>query len=148
MARNGLVYLRVLIGAVFVVSGFEKLMGPYQNFLYVIQSYALFPAPAEEMAARIFPWVEFFLGVFLVSGLWLDWALAGVMVMLATFIVVVGQAILRGLPIDECGCFGDLISFSLRTVILFDSLVFILTALMYRKKAATGKFSLDGYFNG
>ena len=140
--------LRILIGLVFMVSGFEKLIGPNQNFLYVVQSYALFNAPLEEIAARVLPWVEFFLGVFLVLGFWLKWTLRGVMVLILSFICVVAQALIRKLPIDECGCFGDFISFPLSRIILLDSLLLCLTGLLIYKGTSTRRLSLDRYFDG
>ena len=67
--------LRVLFGVFFMLVGGSKLFVPYQNFLYVIQSYQIFPPLIEELSARIVPWIEFFLGLFLVLGLWLKYVL-------------------------------------------------------------------------
>lgn len=147
MAINIFVVFRILIGVLFAVSGFEKLIGPYQNFLYVVQSYDMLPAWGEEIAARTMPWVEFIAGVFLALGLRLTTVLPAVMAMLAAFIVVVGQALVRKLPIDECGCFGTLISFPLNVVITLDSLLLILTGILAGKRDDVQKFSLDGYLN-
>ena len=100
-----------MIGGLFVVSGFEKLIGPYQNFFYVIQNYSFLPLFLTEIAARLLPWFEFFLGIFLVLGLWTKWTLRAVMALLLMFMGVVIQALIRQLPITECGCFGGLILF-------------------------------------
>ena len=145
---NVFVIIRILIGAIFVVSGFEKLIGPYQNFLYVVQGYECLKPQAEEAVARIFPWIELLLGVFLMLGFWMKWVLSGIMVIISSFIVVVGQAILRDLPIKECGCFGALISFPLPAIIIFDSMLLILTGLLIKMKVYASKFSFDEYFDG
>jgi hypothetical protein len=129
-----------------VFSGFEKLVGPYQNFLYVVQSYAFLPIVLEEIVARLLPWIEFFLGVFLISGLWLKWTLRSTLVLFFMFILIVGQALLRKLPIDECGCFGGLISLPLSVVLMFDSVQLLLTGLLIKQEKHTGCFSLDRYF--
>jgi uncharacterized membrane protein YphA (DoxX/SURF4 family) len=63
--------MRVIVGALFIFSGGEKLMSAYGNFLYVVQGYEMFPSYLEKLIAHVVPWVEFFLGVFLVLGLWL-----------------------------------------------------------------------------
>lgn len=147
MAINIFVVFRILIGVLFVVSGFEKLIGPYQNFLYVVQSYNMLPAWGEELVARVMPWIEFVSGVFMALGLRLTVVLPTVIALLTAFIGVVGQALFRKLPIDECGCFGELISFPLNVVILFDSLLLIMTGLLASKRYDVQKFSLDGYFN-
>jgi len=114
------------IGGIFVVSGFEKFIGPYQNFLYVIQNYSFLPLPLAEIVARLLPLAEFLLGIFLVLGLWSKWALRAVATLLLIFMAVVIQALVRNLPIDECGCFGGLISVPLPVVLTFDATVFVL----------------------
>jgi uncharacterized membrane protein YphA (DoxX/SURF4 family) len=139
-------FLRIFIGLIFVVSGGEKLIWPYQNFLYVIQGYQLLPPGLDEAAARIFPWIEFLLGLFLVLGFWLPFALRGVLVMLTMFILVVSQAIIRKLPLGECGCFGQLISFPLPMVVLMDSGLFVLTFLALANLKKTEALGLDRYF--
>lgn len=137
---------RILIGCLFIVSGFEKLIGPYQNFLYVVQSYEFLPTLLEEMVARTLPWIELFLGVFLVVGLWLKWALRSIGMVIFLFILIVGQALLRKLPIDECGCFGGLISLPLYAVLIFDSMLFLLTGVLLKQEKCINIFSLDQYF--
>ena len=136
-------FLRILVGMVFVVSGAEKLIWPYQNFLYVIENYHILPGFLEMLTARTFPWIELFLGIFMVLGLWLDFTLRGVLVMAAVFIMVVSQAIVRQLPVSECGCFGQLISLPLKKIILLDSGILILVFCMIKKFSATSRFSLD-----
>ena len=134
------------IGSLFVVSGFEKLIGPYQNFLYVIQNYSFLPFPLAESVARILPWIEFFLGIFLVLGLWLKWTLRALMVLLLMFMTVVTQALLRHLPLDECGCFGGLISFPLPLVLAFDTVVFVLAWFLSSRVHEAQRCSIDKYF--
>lgn len=148
MAIKIFVIIRILIGCLFVVSGFEKLIGPYQNFMYVVQSYEFLPTILEEVVARILPWGEFFLGVFLVFGLWLKWTLRLTLILIVMFTLIVGQALLRKLPIDECGCFGGLISLPLYGVLIFDSMLLLLTSLLLKYKNRTNMLSLDGYFHG
>ena len=110
------VALRVIIGLLFVLSGFEKLIEPHQNFLYVVQGYDLFDKPLDMFVVRILPWFELLLGIFVVLGLWLSESLKGLWVMTACFIIVVAQAVLRKLPITDCGCFGGLMVVPLTTI--------------------------------
>ncbi len=138
--------LRILIGLVFIVSGAEKLIWPYQNFLYVIQGYQLLPPGLDELFARVFPWIEFLLGLFMVLGFWLPITLPGVMLMLSLFIVAVSQALIRKLPMEECGCFGELISFPLPVVIIMDSVLMMLTFFIVRNLKKAETLSLDRYF--
>ena len=147
LKNNLFILLRALVGTLLIVSGFEKLVSPYQNFLYVLQTYALLPPLGEEFGARVWPWIEFFLGVFLVLGFWLRWVLRGAMATFAVFIFVVAQALIRHLPIDECGCFGDLISFPLPVVMTFDTALLAVTGFLYYRLRETSRFSLDQYLN-
>ena len=143
---NPLVVVRILIGILFIVSSSEKLIGPYQNFLYVIQNYQLLPYFLENVVARLFPWIELFVGVFLLLGLWLKGVLRAALVLLMIFIVVVAQALIRHLDITECGCFGGLVSIPPVKVMIFDSILLSFTALLLFRFQRTSVFSLDQYF--
>lgn len=129
-----------------IASGAEKIIEPYQNFLFVIQSYQLPGIIGGEGVAVILPWVEFFIGIFLAGGLWLRWALLGQMVLTAAFIIVVAQALIRHLPIDECGCFGEFISLPLPVVLGLDMTLLFLGGLLYDKIEKTQRLSLDRFF--
>jgi uncharacterized membrane protein YphA (DoxX/SURF4 family) len=139
--------LRIVIGSIFIVSGLGKLLSPYQNFLYVVQAYQLLPSPGEVLVAQIFPWIELVVGVFVVLGLWTSWGLRGAVVLFGIFVVVVGQALSRGLPLENCGCFGGLIHFKPQTVIIMDSAGLLFTFLLLRNLSYVKKFSLDSYFD-
>jgi uncharacterized membrane protein YphA (DoxX/SURF4 family) len=141
------VILRIVIGGIFLVSGLGKLLGPYQNFLYVIQAYQLLPSWAEILTAQIFPWIELLIGVFLLSGLWTSWGLRGALILFGIFVVVVGQALIRDLPLENCGCFGGWIHLKPQTVIIMDSMCILLAFLLLRRLSHTKKFSLDSYFD-
>ena len=139
--------IRIAVGAVFLVSGVEKLLSPYQNFLYAIQAYQLLPGWAEDLTARVFPWIETFGGLFTLLGLWTSWALKSVLVMTTVFITVVGQALLRGIPIDQCGCFGELMHVPPQTIIVFDSVMLLFTMFLLRYPSKISQLSLDRYFS-
>src|SRR5580704_16918843 len=124
------VLLRLIIGSIFLVSSLGKLFSPYQNFLYVIQAYQLLPSWAETFTAQVFPWIELMVGVFVLLGLWTAWALKGAGTLFGIFIVVVGQALIRGLPLENCGCFGEWVHLKPQTVIVMDSVCLLLTCLM------------------
>ena len=140
------VMLRVIIGAVFLVSSLGKLLSPYQNFQYVIEAYQLLPGWGEALAAQVFPWIELFVGLFVALGLWTVWGLRGALVLFGIFVVVVGQALVRGLPLENCGCFGELIHLKPQVVICMDSASLMLTALLLNNMPLVKKFSLDAYF--
>ena len=141
------ILLRVVIGSVFIVSSLGKLLSPYQNFLYVIQAYQLLPSWGEVLTAQVFPWIELTIGVFVFIGLWTPWALRGALVLFGVFVLVLGQALLRGLPLESCGCFGAWIHLKPQTVIVMDSLSLILASILLRNLSRARKFSFDSYFD-
>ncbi len=134
------------IGIFFIVSGFEKLVDPYQNFLYIIQNYSFLPLFFADSVARFLPWLEFLLGIFLILGLWLKWALRTLMILLLMFVAVVIQALIRRLPITECGCFGGLVSFPLPVTLAFDITIFVCAWLLSFRIQEAQRWSLDRYF--
>lgn len=138
--------LRIIVGLLFVVSGAEKLIWPYQNFLYVLQSYQIIPPGLDSAVARVFPWIEFITGLLLVLGLWVSYSVRTALVMFAAFILIISQALLRKLPIDECGCFGQLISLKPQHTLLMDSTFFLLLIAAVRNLTKVENFSLDTYF--
>ena len=141
------VLLRIVIGSIFVFSGLGKLLSPYQNFLYVVQAYQFLPSWGEVLVAQIFSWIELLIGLFVLLGLWTAWSLRGALVLFGIFVVVVGQALIRGLPLESCGCFGGWVHLKPQTIIIMDSASLLLSLLLLRNISQTKKFSLDSYFD-
>ncbi|MFA5260595.1 MAG: MauE/DoxX family redox-associated membrane protein [Candidatus Omnitrophota bacterium] len=140
------IVFRVLIGSFFVVVAAEKLLTPYENFLYVIQGYDIFPPFLARLAAMIVPWFEFFLGVFLVLGLWLKPVLRISLLMISAFILLLTQAVFRKLPMQDCGCYGELLSLPLHVSILLDMGLFLAVGGLLKYYSRTSCMSLDRYF--
>ena len=144
---NIFLLLRFVVAGVFLVSGTEKLLSPSENFLYVIENYQVLPWPVvQRLVAVVFPWLELILGAFLLLGLWTRVTLWGVGLMTGTFIGVVGQAIVRHLPIESCGCFGELVKVPLTVIVAMDSTILLLVIGMARYLARTTVVSLDQVF--
>lgn len=146
--NNIFVVLRVLIGLLLAVSGSEKLINPIQNFQYVVEGYQLFPGIMESIVARTVPWVELFLGLFCVLGLWLAGTLRATALLFIGFIGVVGQALIRKVPLSECGCFGELISFPPQVILVFDTALLVIILVLIKNISRVSKFSLDEHFDG
>ena len=140
-------FLRIFIGIFFIVSGGEKLIHPYQNFLYVVQAYQLFPAWGEGIVARVIPWVELLLGAFAALGLWIPLTLRGIQWLFFGFIIILGQGLIRGLPLSDCGCFGEMLHLSPQLTIVMDSLFWLVVCLLRRHVSKTEAISLDRYFS-
>ena len=132
MKEKWLETLRVLVGMLFAVSGFVKLLEPTPNFLAVIHRYQVLSGLTAQWVANTFPWAEWILGVFLITGLWRRFSVAGLWILNTVFLTAIGQAWIRGLPFKDCGCFGDrLILFSLPEAFAADLLLWMAFALLY-----------------
>ncbi len=141
-----MVFIRIWIGVLFVFSGTQKLLSPYQNFLYVIQNYQVLSHPFDVAVSIVLPWIELILGVFVILGLWTHWALRGLLILVTIFMGVVGQAIIRNLPIKDCGCFGEGFSFPLPVTLLFDGVLWIYIAFLMIRLERTIQFSVDQHY--
>lgn len=107
--------LRLVVGGVFVVSGFAKAIDPWGTLFkteeYLIAWDMLQPRTLTLMAALIQSWGEFLLGALLLLGCYrrvtpvLSAALMVFMTSLTLYIWIAD-------PVADCGCFGDLITLS------------------------------------
>lgn len=100
-------FLRVLPGAVLAVSGYLKAVRPAAEFAATLESYWIFPSFLVFPMARIMPWVELGVGLALILGYMTRWAALVSVGLFATFVAVLAQAIVRKLPMTDCGCFGQ-----------------------------------------
>jgi hypothetical protein len=107
MKNVGFVIPRVILGGIFIVSGYQKLMEGSAVFAAVIRGYEIVGGPIAEGMAAGLPWVELVLGVFLVLGLWRRTAILGLWAFNMAFIAALLSAIVRKIPLENCGCFGN-----------------------------------------
>lgn len=94
--------IRIILSAVFFWSGVSKLISP-ESFAVIIGSYGIIPESWITPVSIGLPALEVLLAV----GLLLDirGSLAGIAVLLALFMAILGYGLHLGLDVD-CGCFG------------------------------------------
>jgi uncharacterized membrane protein YphA (DoxX/SURF4 family) len=105
---------RVVLGAIFLFAAYTKLyfnggwhLGDYHFFFgMAINSYNLLPVWAVEVLARVLPWFELALGIFLIIGIGLRSSGLLASALLTVFIAAMTRAYIMGLEI-VCGCFGN-----------------------------------------
>jgi uncharacterized membrane protein YphA (DoxX/SURF4 family) len=96
---------RLILGAVFVYAGVQKVFVP-DEFSISVQNYMLLPVTLTNLVAIILPWLEIYCGVFLLAGIFVQGSALLVSLMNIVFIFALLSAIIRGLDIN-CGCFGS-----------------------------------------
>ncbi len=95
---------QVVIGVVFLAAALAKI-GDLETFASQIHNFRIVPVWSENLVAMTLPWVELVAGLCLVLGIRARGAGILTAILMAVFLVAVGQAVGRNLDI-ECGCFG------------------------------------------
>jgi uncharacterized membrane protein YphA (DoxX/SURF4 family) len=108
-------FLRLVLGAVFLYAAYTKLRQSWLLFALSIDSYQLLPEWAVLTLARTLPWIELAIGLLLVAGVWLRSVSIAATMLLALFFGVMVLTYQRGAGID-CGCFGVGEAMSLKTL--------------------------------
>lgn len=124
--------LRILIGGVFILSGFVKGIDPWGSFIKINEYFtvwgwdiprSLVTCAAFALGAFEFVWgILLFLGCYRRTSVWLLSLLMAFMLPLTLYIAVSS-------PVDDCGCFGDFLILS-NTATFIKNLV-ISAALVY-----------------
>ena len=109
-------FLRLLLGAVFIYAAYTKLRQSWLLFALSIDSYQLLPEWAVFALARTLPWLELALGVLLIAGVALRYLSVVATAILGLFFTVMLVSYFRGAGID-CGCFGVGEALSMKTLL-------------------------------
>jgi putative oxidoreductase len=95
---------RLGIGCMFLWGSLPKIRQPY-DFLSSVYSYELVGPKLGMFVAMTLPWLEIFVGICLIGGVFISGALLVSTGMAMMFTFVIGSALYHGLDIT-CGCFG------------------------------------------
>lgn len=122
-----LTVIRVGVGGIFLLFGFVKAIEPLSIFYESIAAYQMVPSVLIEPFGLIVLAVEIVAGIFLTVGLFTKWSNRVIIALLVMFIIAIGQAMIRGLYLPDCGCSGSMISLgeSPAEVILRDLLMLV-----------------------
>jgi uncharacterized membrane protein YphA (DoxX/SURF4 family) len=138
-AKAPQLFLRLILGAVFIYAAYTKLRQSWLLFALSIDSYQLLPEWAVLAVARTLPWFELALGVLLIAGVALRVLSVAATAILGLFFGVMLMSYFRGASID-CGCFGVGEALSVKTLAR-DGLLLMaaltLVALAWRNRCAS-----------
>ncbi len=102
------VLLRVLLGGVFIFAGFRQLVLPHAEVVARIQQYHVLPGWLVSVTATFLPWIEVGSGTALLVGFYTTPAALLIAVQLVHFSALMVLVLVAGIPIEDCGCFGNL----------------------------------------
>jgi uncharacterized membrane protein YphA (DoxX/SURF4 family) len=120
--------LRIIIGAMFIYSGFTKFAEPFK-FETIVGNYAMLPQVIIHPFATLLPWVEVIVGTALILGILKRHISYIILLMLLMFIIAVSYQIIRG-NTGECGC--GLPGEDFTQVLIRDFVMFAATVLIAR----------------
>src|ERR1051325_3850223 len=90
------VFLRIVLGGIFIYAAWAKLKDPWELYALAINSYEVLPLWAVEMVARTLPWLELAIGVGLVAGIWLRISSTVTSLLLVVFFALMVRAFAKG----------------------------------------------------
>lgn len=96
--------IRLILALIFLYASADKILHP-ASFANMIYNCQILPGGLINATAIVLPWLELFLGILLLIGVWQPGAVLGVNVLLVVFFGALVFNALRGLDV-ECGCFS------------------------------------------
>jgi uncharacterized membrane protein YphA (DoxX/SURF4 family) len=134
------VLLRILLGGVFVLAGFSKILLPHAEVVAHIQQYQVLPRWLVSITAMFLPWMEVASGTALFIGFCTTPAALLIAVQLLSFSALMVIVLAAGIPIEDCGCFGNLgVSETPLQVLIRDLIMLaLLLPIIYRQRDALG----------
>jgi uncharacterized membrane protein YphA (DoxX/SURF4 family) len=139
-----LLTIRTVVGVLFFYSGLTKAVRPPEFFIVAINQFQIIPEGLVYLAALVVPWVEILTAAYLILGYRKPWSMGGLIGLTLAFQLVLAQALIRQLPVDECGCFGGAtIHLTLYQSFLLDTLIIVLLIILV--SSHNDRFSLDRY---
>jgi len=133
---------RILVGGVLIYAGFMKAVGPSAEFAAAIAAYKILPPAFVSPLALGLPYVEMWIGLFVLTGFYARKAAVLAAALFIVFLIALGSARIRGIDLASCGCFGSNL-LSPRAEILMDVVLLALSLVIYRLSKYPTPWSLD-----
>lgn len=102
--KAAILILRLILGGIFIHASIHKIINTTQ-FKNAITEYEILPYWLINIAAILLPWLEFWIGVFLILGIFVRSCAIMQAKLLLIFILAIGLNIARGLEFS-CSCFA------------------------------------------
>lgn len=97
--------LRGFFAVLLLITAVTKL-ADFSGFVQIVASFDVLPAPLLVPAAWMLTLLELGLGLWLLSGWLLCGASIGLLALHSAYLLWLSAALLRGMEIQNCGCFG------------------------------------------
>jgi uncharacterized membrane protein YphA (DoxX/SURF4 family) len=102
--RRAQLAARLIMAGIFIYASIDKIAHP-AAFAKDVYNYQILPDAWINLTALVLPWLELFLGLCLLAGIWLPGAVLTVNGLLIVFLAALVFNLARGLDVN-CGCFS------------------------------------------
>ena len=121
---------RLLLGGVFIYASIDKIAYP-KEFAAIVVRYQILPEKLAIYFAFLLPWVELFLGIFVILGFFVRESALSLSFLVLIFITAILIRSLAG-PIGNCGCFSITSSGTTQSIafLIFRDVLFLLCGLI------------------
>ena len=131
---------RLLVGGVLIASAFGKSLD-LPGFVDVLITYQAIPAPFLWSTAFLITGLEWMLGIWILSGWRLPTGALAALVFYACLAAWITLALLRGLDLPNCGCYGVFFPQPLRWYSPLEDLV--LVGICYALRVSVSRVAVD-----
>jgi len=141
------VIARVIIGGIFLIAGLAKIADPIRFFSTLLH-FRLFSDAVLPFLAVYLPWLEFLLGLSLLTGILHRTSALMLTFLNVLFAAAILSVVMRGIEVD-CGCFGllaDMLQLpdtADMTAVARDLLFAFMCFYIYRARST--RYSLEEY---
>ncbi len=128
---------RKLLGLILIATGLGKALD-ISGFVEVIAAYQLLPETGNILVAYSLPFVELLTGLALFTGYALIMAAWSAVLLHIVMLIASTVTLLRGIHLDNCGCFGVFLArpLTLQTPIEDGVLLALSTLILWRSYSA------------
>jgi uncharacterized membrane protein YphA (DoxX/SURF4 family) len=133
---------RVVVGGVLLYAGFLKAAGPAAEFAAAIMAYNIVPSSLASPLALIIPYLEMWVGLFMLTGFYTRYAALAAAILFTIFLGALGSTLVRGIDLVSCGCFGADTLSPHRTLVM-DMVLLALSVTTNRLSRYPLRWSLD-----
>ena len=95
---------RILLGGIFIYASIDKIVFP-RDFAKIVMNYGILPTKVAIYFSFLLPWIELFLGMFLIIGLFVR---ESALLLSSLLLVFMAAMIIKSINggIQNCGCFS------------------------------------------
>jgi len=121
---------RLILGGVFIYASLDKIAYP-KEFASIVTRYQILPEKLAIYFAFLLPWLELFLGIFLILGFFIRESAISLSFLIFVFMIAIAIRSLAG-PIGNCGCFRITSSGAAQSIafLIFRDILFLLCGLI------------------